>query len=257
MQSFKVFFITFTTSLCIVMCGFAALYWVNTPSAQSVDSNHSGVPTGKAQSADNKTTLLCLQTDNNLLFFVIKLNAVDNMVTVAALPQQYYLSNPGRTLAQSFEYAGIMQCVQDLGRNLDIVIDYHLLLDSSSLPKFTADFEDIAFDISSLSSLFPSLSGNSLADITSFVLGLTDNCNSEILQFTADIISHIIHIHSSVIINTTLELIPQKLGVLNTNIGKTEATQLKRIIFFLQQNNCHYNSFVLSDGQISAFYATN
>lgn len=213
MQSLKVFLITFLSSVCIVMLSFAGLYWAITPSYQPADANKDNIPITKATSGDNKTALVFLQTKTDSSFFTIKLNAVDSLVSVTAYPADYYISHSGRTLLQSFEYAGIMQCVQDLSQQSDTTIDYHLVLDTDTLPLLEASFitEDV---ISALS--------------TQNIQQLADN----ILQTIKD--------HTSEIQTTLLPAVSQNLSWLYTNIGKTEANAIDRILTLLMRSHTEY-----------------
>lgn len=213
MQSVKTFFITFLSSVCIVLVSFAVLYWFITPSQQPAGAYQQGVPITNATSADNKTCLVSLQQEENQIFFIIKLNAVDRKVSVTAVPADYYISHSSRTLQDSFSYAGIMQCVQDISLQLDIPIDYHLVLVKDTLPDVTAE---LAADLP-LSQFF-SLSPDSAAAL------ISDTIQTNLAEIQTVILPHIC----------------ENLTWMHTNIGKTQATAIDRILTLLQRSGAEY-----------------
>ncbi|MBR2028107.1 MAG: hypothetical protein IKA10_03820 [Oscillospiraceae bacterium] len=222
MQTFKTFLITFLSSVCIVLVSFAALYHIAAPLPHTAGTQQGGVPITRATAADNKTTLVFLQNETDSIFLLVKLNAVDSAVTVTAVPPHFYLPLCSRTLLQSFEYAGIMQCVQDLSVQLDATIDFHLVLDSDSLPLI-----DISF-------LSKETTGSvSPADCKAFA------------GYTAQTIKN----HMTEIQTATLPSLHKNLSFLYTNIGKAEAAQLDRILALLQRSEAEYSFDAISDSQ--------
>lgn len=220
MQNFKIFLVTFLSSICIVLAGFGALYWLSAPSPQTAGTNQNNIPITKATISDSKTTLVYLHSQTDSAFLLIKLNAINNTASVTAIPIDYYIPHRSRTLAQSFEYAGIMQCVQDLAEHLDTDINYHLDLDCEKLPQFDLSFisEEAATDL-----VFSDLL--SLASITAQAI---KNNISEIQS-------------------VLLPLIPKNFSYLYTNIGKTEAAHISRILTLLVQNNGDFDYSVLNN----------
>lgn len=220
MQNFKIFLVTFLSSLCIVFAGFGALYWLSAPSPQTAGTNQNNIPITKATISDSKTILVYLHSQTDGAFLLIKLNAVNNSASVTAIPADYYISHRSRTLAQSFEYAGIMQCVQDLSEHLDTDINYHLDLDCEKLPQFDLSFisagtaSDIPFtDLLSLASLTAQAIKNNISEIQSLFL----------------------------------PIIPANFSYLYTNMGKTEIAHISRILTLLVQNNADFDCTVLTN----------
>ena len=222
MQTFKTFLITFLSSVCIVFVCFGGLYWLITPSQKPTGTNQDNVPITRPTSADNKTTLVFLQKESGSIFLLVKLNAVDSKVEITAVPPRFYLPRADRTLLQSFEYAGIMQCVQDLSQHSDITIDYHLVLDSDSTPLIDTSF---------------------LNEETAGSISLTD-CEA-FAGHTAQTIKG----NMTGIQTVTLPSLHKNLSFLHTNIGKTEAAQLDRIFTLLQRSEVEYSFDVISDSQ--------
>ena len=220
MQNFKTFLITFLSSLCIVLASFGALYWLASPPPQSAGTNQDNIPISKASSLDNKTTLVYLHSQTDSAFLLIKLNATGNTASVTAIPAGYYIPHRGRTLSQSLEYAGIMQCVQDLSQHLNTAIDYHLDLDCEKLSQ--SDLSFISEEaVSSLSFTNPL----SLAAVTAQTI--KDNIPEIQTGFVA--------------------AIPDNFSYLYTNIGKPEAAHIGRILTLLMQNNAGFSHSALTD----------
>ena len=213
MQYAKTFFITFLTSVLIVFICFVALYWIITPSQQYTGTQQDNIPMANAGSQDNKTTLFSLQDDNIHMFFIIKLNAVDKEISVTAVPSDYYISHSNRTLQDSYNYAGIMQCVEDLSRQLDIVTDYHLVLDSKTYSllsdKLTAE------------NSFPLFASLSPSEAAVYITEFIRNNISEIQAML-------------------LPQIPAELSYMHTNIGKPETARIDRILTLLQRSEISY-----------------
>lgn len=220
MQNFKIFLVTFLSSVCIVMAGFGALYWLSAPSPQTAGTNQNNIPITKATVSDNKTTLVYLHSQADSAFLLIQLNAINNSASVTAIPADYYISHRSRTLAQSFEYAGIMQCVQDLSEHLDTDINYHLDLDCEKLPQF-----DLSFISAGTASDIPFTDLLSLASLTA--------------QAIKDNISEIQSLF--------LPIIPANFSYLYTNMGKTEIAHISRILTLLVQNNADFDCTVLTN----------
>jgi len=145
---------------------------------------------------------------------------VDKQVSVTAIPADYHISAQNRTLAESFDYAGIMQCVQDLSESLGVVIDYHIFLEYEDIKKLSSTFVN--------------------ADIDAV---LSMDSAKQLAVSAADIIKNNI----SNIQNYTLSDIPKEFSYLSTSIGKTEAAKLKRILTLLQRGQTEYSYAVITD----------
>ena len=250
MYSLKTFFITFLSALCITFVGFASLYWVITPSSHPTDIKQSGIPITTAQKDDNKTTLLSLQLQDTQFFFTIKLNAMDKEISVTAIPSDFYLPSAQRTLSQSFEYAGIMQCVQDLSSYLDTTIDYHLYLDSDYLIKLAKtldnnlDLSHLINNDSLLQQTNQFLSPQTFAGYIATTPHIFNNSSG--LASLCSIITEIIKSDSLSLQNQTITEIQNNISYLATNIGKTEAIRIIRILSLLQHTSPQYNINILS-----------
>lgn len=217
MKAIKTFLITFMSSVCVVFISFAALYWLITPSQQPAGTNQNNIPITGATGSDVGNALVFLQKDSDGIFLLLKLDAINSKVSATAISPDYYIPHCSRTVMQSFEYAGIMQCVQDLSQHLETDISWHLVLDKESLPLLAASFiaeADAAFS----------------ADAES------------IAALAADVIK----INMSEIQSVLLPSIPKNFSWLHTNIGKTEAAHISRILTLLMQNSPKFTHSVLS-----------
>lgn len=218
MQSVKIFFITFLSSVCVVLFSFGILYWSVSATDSYTATNQNSIPLAVADSSDNKTTLVFADNGENSVFLLIKLNAVDKKVSVTAVPADFSAA-AGRTLAESFEYAGIMQCVEDLSVSSDIAIDYHIVLNSEDIQNLSSSFADI---------------------------NLPHILASDNPGYLAQTAASVIENNLTNIQNYTLAYIPKNFSYLSTNIGKTEAAKLNRILNLLQRSRAEYTSAVIS-----------
>ena len=251
MQSVKTFLVTFLSSVCIVLLSFAALYWAVTPSDTQVDTNQTGIPIVSAESGDVKTVLITTDAESARFFFLLKLNGIEPKISLAAIPSGYQLAAPGRTLTESFEYAGIMQCVQDLGEELNVKIDYHLLLDKDGLKQLTSSFGDVSFNShlvpDELYSFFSgaSIDTNTLVDTVCSYASYLDN--EQGLTLLTGIAMHLIENNMPNIQSYTLSDITDSFSYLSTNIGTQEAARLDRILTLLSRTSPQTATAVLSN----------
>ena len=127
-------------------------------------------------------------------------------------------ANTACLIFQSFEYAGIMQCVQDLSQHLETDISWHLVLDSESLPLLKASF------ITETNSAFS-------ADAESIAALAADTIKNNMPEIQS----------------VLLPAIPQNFSWLHTNIGKTEAAHISRILTLLMQIIPRFTHSVLNN----------
>ncbi|MEG1050352.1 MAG: hypothetical protein RSE24_07420, partial [Oscillospiraceae bacterium] len=137
----RVFFLSFFLTFFVMVCTFMGLYWVlDITPRETAGARQMGVPILKPETDDSKTLLLCAKADSTQFFFLIKLNAIQNKVSVVSIPRSFELSKAQRTLQESLDYAGMLQCVYDLKQQFDIAVDYHLLCDYENLGSITQSF---------------------------------------------------------------------------------------------------------------------
>ncbi|MBQ7283791.1 MAG: hypothetical protein IJW74_02920, partial [Oscillospiraceae bacterium] len=253
MKSVKIFFTTLLSSVCIVLLSFAALYWAIAPSHTQVGTSKTDVPLLTAESGDIKTALVATEIQHTRFFFVIKLNAVKTKISIAAIPADYHLAKAGRTLSQSLNYAGIMQCVQDLTDDSGIPIDYHLLLDEDSLKQLLSAFGDT--NMQSFAHIIPqdiasfwsdtAIDANALADLLCRCAPQLDT--AEGLEFLTHLTAHLIQNNTVNIQNYTLADITDSFSVLSTNIGVQQAARLNRIFTLLRRSEPQFETAAITD----------
>ena len=104
-----------------------------------------GVPINKPGVTDSKTILL--QTGNDYPFFtLIKFNAIEGETGIVTISRNYMMEKTQRTLSQSLEKAGIMQCVLDISEEFDITIDYFLQCSWQELALLIGELNDFGID---------------------------------------------------------------------------------------------------------------
>ena len=253
MQALKTFLITFFSSVCVVLLSFLALYWSAGSSQKAVDATKNDIPVAKAEVEDSKTTLILADFDSSQLFVLLKLNAIGQKITVATIPADYYFAASDRTLSQSFEYAGMMQCVQDMCDEFGIKIDYHLVLNKENLDMLTASFSDItAAEIAPFVPQDFQLDTNAksikIKDMINFFeqnSPLLDN--TEWQNFAAALTRVVVKNNISNIQNYTLTDIKNDFSYMLTNIGTQQAARLDRILSILSRTDTVFTHLALTD----------
>ena len=255
MKQTKVFFATFFISFSIMLCCYMALYWIiGFSSPKTAGENARGIPLLTPDYNDSKTTLLIMRCNNADFFFLLKLNALQNKASLVSIPSDFHLSSAERTLAESMAYAGPMQCVQDLSRQFDITIDYHLLCDKSSMSSLLSSFSSLK--ISSLEGIPQSVSsyllkGSEYMDTTT-LLGAVDMAAAVLdnpvgLEFLNLVGLKLMENNMSNICDYALEDIKTVFTSIDTNIGTKDIDRLRRICTFLLNNSTQFERTVLAD----------
>lgn len=255
MKQAKAFFTTFFITTSLMICGFTALYWITAYSTpQSAAENKTNVPLLTPDYNDTKTTLIVMEADNTRFFFLLKLNALQKKASLVSIPSSFPLSVSQRTLAESMSYAGIMQCVQDLSREFEISIDYHLLCDKTALEKIISSFGGLS--IKNLEGIPASvknylLKGSEYIDTTTLVnaaymsAAVLDNpVGLEFLNLAA---MTLIKTNMQNICDYALSDLTENSSYLTTNINTREADRLRRIITFLLSADVQFDRLVLCD----------
>ncbi len=255
MKQTKVFFATFFISFSIMLCCFTALYWIiGYSSPQSVAENQTGVPILTPDYNDTKTTLIVMDTESADFFFLLKLNALQNKVSLVSVPSSFYLSASQRTMGESMNYAGIMQCVQDISRQFDISVDYHLMCDKTTIDKIMSSFSGLSTENlngipQSVSSYL--LKGSSYIDTTTLVnavdmsAAVLDNpLGIEFLNLAA---LTLIENNMQNIYDYALSDTKENSSRMTTNISTQDIDRLRRIVNFLLQNQVQFDRLVLTE----------
>ncbi|MBE6878286.1 MAG: hypothetical protein E7488_03860 [Ruminococcaceae bacterium] len=255
MKQTKVFFATFFISFSVMLCCFTALYWiVEYSSPYPAAEGQTGVPILIPDYNDTKTALIVMDAESADFFFILKLNALQNKVCLVSVPSSFFLSQVGRTMGESMDYAGIMQCVQDISRQFDISVDYHLMCDKTALDKIISSFsglhtENLAGIPQSVSRYL--LKSSEYIDTTTLVnavdmsASVLDNpVGIEFLNLAglALIENNMQNIH-----DYALSDIKNASSRLTTNISTQDTDRLRRIVNFLLQSKVQFDRLVLCD----------
>lgn len=257
MKQTKVFLTTFITAFSIMLCCFAAMYWlVVYPSPQSAANSKEGVPVLNPDYNDSKTTLIVVDFDTADFFFLLKLNALQNKVSLVSIPSAFELSKSQRTVRESMEYAGVMQCVQDISNEFDISVDYHLLCDRVTLDSITASFSPV--DIQAIDGIPQSVEeylfrGSPVVDITALINAAENSAaildNEVGIKFLNLAVLQLIKSNMQNICDYALEDIKSNSSCLSTNMGAQDIQRVGRIINFLLREDASYEGLVLSDSE--------
>ncbi len=240
MRSLKIFLITFLTSVCLVLFSFTVLYRFSFPSLNPADANGENIPIAAPDSTDNKTILIFANGEKSGIFALLKLNAVDKKISFVTFPKDFIPPKSSRSLIESFEYAGIMQCVQDLSECFDISINHHMLIDSEILTAICRSFSPVSCNI--ISSPIPSniqcFEDNSIGiDELAYIMDTQNELTEQELKFISEVCLKIIQNNLENIQNYALSDIIKNMSYLTTDIGKQEIGKLSRIISLFQRAN--------------------
>ena len=257
MQRTKAFFVTFTITFSVMLCCFMALYWIVDYSAPlPAGENQSGVPILTPDYNDTKTTLLIFDTADTDFFLLLKLNALQKKVSLVSIPSDFYLSSSGRTLSESMGYAGPMQCVQDLSRQFDITVDYHLVCDKSSLSSVLSSFS--ALNTNLIDNIPKSvkeylLNGNNYIH-TATLVNAVDTAASALdnpigLEFINTAGLWLVQNNISAICDYALDSVKENTSYVTTNISTKDIDRLKRICTFLISDSTTYDRLVLQNNE--------
>ena len=251
MKTKYIFLTSFVLSFSVMTFAFLVYYQLNLVDLKKypVDNNQKNVPILKAELADSKTLLLALDEGDNQYFTLIKFNAIQSKVSVAIVPQSLDLEIIGRTLGDSFEYAGIMQCVADLKLELGVPIDYYISLDCNSLSTMTSSLISGTFKgeiPSSLTEYFY----DGIVDIQTLIslitLDPTRLNNEEGYIFLEKLILSSIEMNLQNILDYIIDDIQTMSSQVFTNLNVQSFNRLKRIMTLLCQNPVIFQSNIIT-----------
>ena len=147
MSRLQAFFVTFAVTFGIMLCMFGGLYHIVRTETRAAETKQQGIAVEQLQPKESKTLLWVNRGEGGDTFFVIKLNAIQNKVTVVALGEDFYMDKRQRTLGQAMAYAGVRQCVQDLSEHFDIKISWHLVCDGKTAADMLGFMENSSAEI--------------------------------------------------------------------------------------------------------------
>ena len=121
----KAFLITFVTTLSFMLAVFGLLYLMLDKDIIETDTNQPGVAVAPGV-YDTKNLFVCAGSDECRFFFVLRLNAPQSKISVVSVSPSYVYPSTGRSLSQSMEKAGVLQCIMDTEEEFGIEIDNYL-----------------------------------------------------------------------------------------------------------------------------------
>lgn len=254
MTRLKAFFITFTLTFSIMLICFVVLYWsVQYSSPQPAGETQQGVPILSITPEDTKTVLTVIDFDKTDFYFLIQFNAIQNKINVVSVPGGCYLSSAQRTLAESMDYAGVRQCVQDLSRQFDIAIDYYLVTDGEGAVALTDSFGAADMQQTEIPQPIQQyIAENSrYIDVNTLVAAVEKSYallnNDTGIKFLNTAITEIIKANIDKLKDDLPQNIKDNYSLFNTDIGTQGLDRLKRIVKILGSAEIEFGNAVVTD----------
>ncbi|MBQ5782836.1 MAG: hypothetical protein IIV99_05570 [Oscillospiraceae bacterium] len=253
MSRTKAFFVTFGISFGVVLAGYMVLYAIVGRSVQQqADVPQQGIAALTVETEDSKTCLVVLDFDGMDFYTLVKLNAIQGKVNVVTIPQSFYLDTAQRTLGQSMEYAGVMQCVQDISRQFDVAVDCFAVCDSEGIGMLTENFrplETAGIDVPQPVKKYLPDSGSVDADS---LFAAVDYCSHTLEETAANefvnvVLYRLVSENIDVMHSHLPDAIKHSFSQINTDIGTTQLSRLKRIAALLGNVGVYCDRLVLSD----------
>jgi len=122
------------------------LYFFLDRNVSETDTAQKGIPVKQPMADDTKTIFLHTGSDRRPFFFLFKFNAIQSKVSIVSISPDYRYSHTQRTLKQSMEKAGVMQCVLDTKEEFGINIDYYISCGWKHLGEIIQDFDEFGID---------------------------------------------------------------------------------------------------------------
>ena len=142
----KAFFITFVTTLSIMMAAFGGLYLMLDRDIIETDTPQPGVAVTQPGVRDTKNLFVCVGEEETAFFYIIRFNAPQSKISVVSVSPSYIYPSTGRSLTRSMEKAGILQCVMDTKEEFGIEIDNYLHCTWDDMRNILQDFEDFGIE---------------------------------------------------------------------------------------------------------------
>lgn len=239
-----------------MMLAFLFLYFTISMSAKETDTPQKGVAAVRPGVEDSKSIFVQIGDDETYFYFIFKFNALQNKVSVMTISPSFIFSKTQRTLEQSRQKAGVLQCVVDTEEEFEVGIDYYLSCSWRQIAAIMHDFTD--FGIAELGENLPltvknfllkgaeNLDGDSLVNAVKMAQKFLDN---EIgLAFLNE--------SAYMLIKTNLNSLPQTAGLqikqnyskLDTNINTQALERFNKIINFLADSQPDYVREIIIKG---------
>lgn len=257
MSSKKIFFATFGIAFSIMLTAFMGLYWLLDISPVSpANIENEGVPILKPEISDTKTILLSIKENDSEFFLLIKLNALQNKISLVTIPKNLHLSKAGKTVSEALEYAGILQVVYDIKQEYDIAVDYHILCGFEALGEISSSF--VGFKLNNSALNLPKeisellLNKSEYMDMQAIINILhfaADAANTPIgLEFLNNMAKALFENNLSNLTDYLLQDLKSEFSNITTNINVQGIDKLKRILTLLYEMQGEVDGIVLKEG---------
>lgn len=250
----KAFFASFFISMAVVLAIYRGVWTVVQGRSSETDTPQEGVPKISTGVYDRKTLFLQLGDRENPYFFLLKFSAINNRIGICCISSGYEFSDGG-TLAESFDRAGIMQCLLDMEEEFGIDIDYYLQCSWQQAAELVKDMTDIGLD--SLGENLPPVikeyllkgaekaDGQSLISCAEKAAGFLDN---EIgLAFLTESMAQLIINNPQQLCRVTA-LLKENYSSLVTSLNTAALADMDRITALLAQRYVEYPRQVILKG---------
>lgn len=146
MNGKKAFFATFFVTLSIMLACYGLLYLAIGGRTTETDNVQKGVPMMTPGPDDSRTVFVAVGDDESRFFFIVKFNGLQSKVSVVSVSPSYVYPGTGRTLIQSMEKAGVMQCVLDTKEEFGVNIDYYINCSWNGMRTLLKDFTEFGIE---------------------------------------------------------------------------------------------------------------
>lgn len=248
MEKLKAFFAAFTAALCIMLFCYGGLYWrYSSKWEKQAGGEKHNVPILTAMADDSKNILMIYRAQKADFYFLLQFNAIQDRINVLSLPQNIYMEKVQRTLGESMEYAGVLQCVQDLSAQYELAVDYYLVCGTQQLLQLTQGFEAVKTEGMEIPHYVENylLKGSDRAEAAALVEAV-DICSDVLccpvgLEFVNLAGYTLLKDNLAAAKSHSLLSIRDDFSALSTNIGTVEAEKLKRILNLLLRSQPQFN----------------
>ncbi len=260
MSAKKVFFKAFFYSMILISFFYLTLlYLINLDNkTQEADINKEGVAILNPAVDDSKNILIVLEGSENVFFYILNLNGIQNRVSLISIQDEFLLKANEKTLLESFNTAGIMQASFDLSKEFNLSIDYYLALDYNDIINLSKDFNDI--NIKSISDGMPSalkellLNSQETIDINSIINLISKGENilntTEGIGFFNELLFFILRDNIFLIDEGFTESFKDNFSYIQTNINTIAIEKLTRInSFFSLDRTVFLREIILVDDE--------
>ena len=146
MKQRHVFFAAFFSSMAVVLCAFGLLYMIIDLRVSETDTPQKQVPMKMPGVEDSKTVFVAVGDEESPYFFLFKFNAIQDKIGILGISPSYVWEETGISVQESYEKAGVLQCITDIQEQLDINVNYYIQCSWRQLAQILGGLEDVGID---------------------------------------------------------------------------------------------------------------